>query len=289
MKTPSLVKNRAWELDFLRGFAILMVIVDHSMFDFGVLFSSWANSGVAFLESLNSLGASYISSYIRVFWRPAFLFLFFTTSGICTGFSRNNLLRSLRLAIVAMLVSLVSYYAQDILQSSTFVLFGVLHCMAVIIFVYWLMAFLIQGAIKLFFKLRKTDYNDKIYKITLSFVCFILSVGFYFIHKKYNVSLISATGYYNTVETASKWLGLFFYSDNWWTADYFPIFPFIIFFFFGAALSPILYPNKKSLFTKLDGVWHTPFSFPGRHSLAFYVLGQVVVLSLSAMLDAILI
>jgi uncharacterized membrane protein len=284
-----LKKNRIWELDFLRGFAILMVVIDHSMYDFASIFSHWGSSGVVFLESLNSLGISYITSYIRIFWRPAFLFLFFVTSGLSTAFSRNNFLRGLRLGFVALLISFVTYYVQGILDASTFVLFGVLHCMAVIILSYSLVSTLTKLAITLFYKLKKSPFNDKTFKYTLSIICLALSVIFYFINRKYNVELIDATGYSKSIDTASKWLGLFFYTDNWWTADYFPIFPFICFFFFGAAISPLLYPKKKSLLPKLDGIWHTPFTYPGRHSLFFYVAGQVVVLALCAVLDAILI
>jgi uncharacterized membrane protein len=284
-----LKKERIWELDFLRGFAILMVIVDHSLYDFGSIFSNWGTCGVAFLETLNNIGVNYMSSDLRIFWRPAFLFLFFVTSGLCTAFSRNNLIRSFRLGFVALLVSLVTYYAQDFFDTSTFVLFGVLHSMAVIIFAYSVVSILTELCVKLFYKLKKSPYNSKTYKLTLSVVCLILSVGFYFINHKYNVGLVDATGYAQTVDTTSKWLGLFFYTDNWWTADYFPLFPFICFFFFGAAISHLLYPKKKSLLPKLDGIWHTVFTFPGRHSLSFYLGGQIFVLTFGLILDAILI
>lgn len=284
-----LKKERIWELDFLRGFAILMVIVDHSLYDFSSIFSYWGNSGVAFLQALNNLGVSYIYSDLRIFWRPAFLFLFFVTSGLCTAFSRNNFIRSLRLGFVSLLLSLVTYYTRDLFNTDTFVLFGVLHSMAVIIFAYSVVSILIELSVKLFYKIKKSPYNPKTFKLTLSVVCLVLSIGFYFINHKYNVRLIDATGYAQTVDTSSKWLGLFFYTDNWWTADYFPIFPFICFFFFGAALSPLLYPKKKSLLPKLDGIWHTLFTFPGRHSLSFYLGGQIFVLAFCLLLDAILI
>lgn len=282
-------KERIWELDFIRGFAILMVIFDHSMFDFATIFPSWATSGVTLLEALYKVGINYLSSDLRIFWRPAFLFIFFVASGLSTSFSRNNLMRGLRLALVAMLISLVTYIANEYFITDSFVLFGVLHCMAVIILFYFVVSIIIQLLVKLFYKVIKKPYNDKIYTYTLSIVCLILSVAFYFINKKYNVGLIDATGYYHTVDTTSKIYGLFFYTDNWWTADYFPIFPFICFFFFGAALSPLLYPKKKTLLPTLDGIWHTPFTFAGRHSLTFYVLGQVIMLSICALLDAILI
>lgn len=281
-------KERIWEIDFLRGFAILMVIMDHSMYDFSIAFSSWSNSGVALLENLNSLGTSYMDSYVRILWRPAFLFLFFCTSGLSSAFSRNNFLRGIKLAFVAMLVSLVTYYASMFMTSSSFILFGVLHCMAVIILLYSLISLLLELLVKLIFKLINKPFNDNIYKYILSGICLGLSVLFYFINRKYNVGLTDATAYYKTINTDSNLMGLFFYAKNWWTADYFPIFPFISFFFLGASLTQLIYSNKKSLLPSLDGIWHIPFTFPGRHSLSFYIVGQIIVISLCSLLDVIL-
>ncbi|HKL74152.1 MAG TPA: heparan-alpha-glucosaminide N-acetyltransferase domain-containing protein, partial [Clostridia bacterium] len=177
--------NRIWELDFLRGFAILMVIIDHSMFDFSSVFPAWQSSGVLILEDLYTLGNRYMTSDIRVFWRPAFLFLFFITSGLCTAFSRNNFLRGIRLSIVALLVSLVTYYAGPIFSYDLFVMFGVLHCMAAIIIIYSVVSFIVELCVRGFYKIKKMPFNDKTYNYTLSFICFILSIGFYFINRKY--------------------------------------------------------------------------------------------------------
>lgn len=283
-----ITKKRIWELDFLRGFAIIMVLIDHAMYDFSVVFYSWATSGSIFLNNLYAIGESYMGSDIRIFWRPAFLFIFFFTSGICTTFSRNNFFRGIKLSIVAMLVSLVTYYYQYIVEDDSFILFGVLHCMAAIIIFYSLVEFLVNGAIFLISKITKKNVGNNVTKYALSFVCLILTIVFFLINKKYNVKLSDATAYYLTVPTDSKILGLFFYTDNWWTADYFPIFPFICFFFIGAAVAPLLYKEKCSLLPILDGPWHKVFTFAGKYSLWFYVLGQIILIALCAFLNIIL-
>jgi uncharacterized membrane protein len=280
-------KSRIWELDFLRGFAIIMVIIDHSLYDFSIAFSQWSTSGVAFLENISSIGRSYMFSDIRIFWRPAFLFLFFCTSGLCTAFSKNNLFRGLKLAFIAMLISFISYYSELLLGTNTFILFGVLHCMAFIIIFYSIVAFILQSLTKICYKIAKKEYTDKIYKYILSIACIILSIVFFAINNKYNVGLVDATGYFDTVDTDSKILGLFFYTKNWWTSDYFPVFPFICFFFLGAGLTNFLYNNKKSLFPQLDGCWHKPFSFAGRYSLFFYIGGQAAALLIGSLLNLI--
>jgi uncharacterized membrane protein len=126
-----------------------MVLVDHGMFNFFSVFDGWGVSGNSFLEFLNSTGLAYVNSDIRVFWRPAFLFLFFCTSGLCTAFSRNNFLRGIKLAFVAMLLSLVTYIADKTFIPDSFVMFGVLHCMAAIILIYSLVAFIVEMSVKI--------------------------------------------------------------------------------------------------------------------------------------------
>ena len=71
-RTPS----RIWEVDFFRGISILLVIVDHAMYDFARVFTFWQN-GPAFLAFLNELGKLYLSGEVRYFWRPAFRVLFY--------------------------------------------------------------------------------------------------------------------------------------------------------------------------------------------------------------------
>ncbi len=289
LKKNGLVKKRRiWELDFFRGLAILLVLVDHTMYDFTYVYTAWANSGVAFLEFLNKYGNLYMDSQIRFFWRPAFLFVFFCTSGLCTAFSRDNFLRGVKLVCVAIMVSIITFIAQKVSGEEFFILFGVLHCLAIIIIVYSLISKLITLLGRLIYKWRKKEYNEKVIKYIESAVCFILAGVFLFINIKFNVSLNDVDSSFDTLQTESKILGMFFFVANWWTADYFPLFPFIAFFFFGAALTPILYPNKKSLLPFLDGKWNKFFTVPGRYSLIIYLTGQIVSLSICSLLTLIL-
>ncbi len=280
-------KNRIWELDFFRGLAILLVLVDHTMFDFSYVYVSWANSGIAFLEALNRYGNLYMNSEIRFFWRPAFLFIFFCTSGLSTAFSRDNFFRGIKLACVAIFVSIATYAATKVTGESFFILFGVLHCLAVIILFYSLISKLITVFSRLIYKGIKREYNEKIVRYVASAIYLILAGVFLYINNKYNVSFNEVSSSFITVETDSKILGMFFFVKNWWTADYFPIFPFISFFFFGAALTQILYPNKKSLLPALDGKWNKFFTVPGRYSLIIYLSGQIVSLFICSMLSLI--
>ena len=198
----------------------------------------------------------------RFFWRPAFLFLFFCISGICTAFSHSNLIRGARLFSVSALVSIVTYFVQDKFGFECFILFGVLHCLALITLAYALFDIAYTFIFKMIEKKKPVPPALKRWlKVVVLTKCDLAD---------------------------ADWRGVFFYENSWWTADYFPLFPYIAIFFFGASLSEVLYAKRKSLFPSLDGCWHYFFSVPGRLSLWVYLGGQLVALGVFYALDAVL-
>ena len=279
-------KSRIWELDFLRGFAIVMVTFDHAMYDLAYIFSSWSHSEKPVLQAMTEFGRAYMTGETRFFWRPAFLFLFFCISGICTAFSHSNLIRGARLFSVSALVSIVTYFVQDKFGFECFILFGVLHCLALITLAYALF----DLAYTFIFKMieKKKPVSPALKRWLKVGLLFALSVVFFLINRHYNVRLYDTFGTGATIEHNNDFRGLFFYEESWWTADYFPLFPYIAIFFFGASLSEVLYAKRKSLFPSLDGCWHYFFSVPGRLSLWVYLGGQLVALGVFYALDAIL-
>jgi uncharacterized membrane protein len=271
------LKSRVWELDALRGLAILLVVWDHTMFDMGSAFYyQWISSGSEFLCGLAEFARSYLNSELRVYGWPVFVFIFFLVSGTCTSFSKSNLIRGIKLAIVAVLISVVTYYAQEEFGlGEVFILFGVLHCMSVCILFYAIIELI----------LRLIFGKSKGYNYIRGGVMLALAIAFLVISYTYNVTLVEVARDSIGVTATSEWTGLFFFvKGKWWTADYFPIFPFIGFFMLGAGLSAFLYPKKKSLLPKLDGKWNAFLTYPGRHSLFIYVAGQVIMLGLCALL-----
>lgn len=284
MKDKRKKKSRMWELDFFRGFAIIMVVWDHLMVDFTLFSYAWRNSGVEWLQGLSEFGRDYLLSDLRMFWRPVFLFIFFTVSGLCTAFSKNNLFRGIKLGLLAVALSAFTYLFSYFSGGDYFILFGVLHCLAVIIIIYALFSLVAEGIFRVVNLISKKEISKYLYKIVFSFLCLAISAVFFWIHTEYNASLY-ATEYPNMyVSYDNPIMGMFFYTRDWQTADYFPLFPYISFFFFGAGLTQFLYRSKQSLMPSLDGKWNKLFTVAGRYSLIIYLSTQIILFLILALI-----
>lgn len=274
LPAPTHPKVRAWELDFLRGFAIIMVVWDHLMYDSAYIFGYyWQASGNIGLSNYADFAQTYFTSDLRHFWWPFFVFIFFFVSGICTAFSKNNLIRGLKLALAAALVSVVTYIAQFVLQlGEAFILFGVLHCLSSCILIYAIIE-LIVGLIG---KIGLS--NKKGNRWVMPIICLAFAIAGIIIDSIHNVTLKEVVTNFASVPSDSRIAGLFVFHESWWTADYFPLLPFFWFFMLGATIGHLFYKNKKSLFPRLNGKWHYPFTIAGRYSLIIYLASQVLTL-----------
>ncbi|MFY9174946.1 MAG: heparan-alpha-glucosaminide N-acetyltransferase [Peptococcia bacterium] len=99
--------RRIWELDLLKGIALLLMIYFHLIYDLDLVFQTRVDSG-SFFNSLSSKAAGS---------------LFIFTAGISSYLSRNNWLRALKVLGLAMLITTVTYiYNPDFI-----ITFGILH------------------------------------------------------------------------------------------------------------------------------------------------------------------
>ena len=113
---------RIWEVDFLRGVSIILMVGYHLLFDLG-----------EFRGVKSFLGFS--TELTKPAWVVAEFFfaaLFVVLSGISSTLSRSNVRRGLRLLAVSFLVTAVTF-AFDSTQA---VWFGILQCLAVSILIY---------------------------------------------------------------------------------------------------------------------------------------------------------
>ena len=261
-------RARAWELDALRGLSILMVVWDHFMYSVGHIFylDGWEYSDSSFLNAFGEFALDYWHSTLRLYGWPVFVFIFFFVSGICTAFSRNNFLRGIKLAAVALAVSGITYLIDKVIGfSGVFILFGVLHCLAFCILLFFFLSLLTS----LLNKVKGSNYiKGAVYLLT--------AIALYIINHFFNVDLIDLQLHGATMPDTTPVTGLFVFTDDWWTADYFPLLPFFAFFMTGAAVAQFFYPNGKSLLPSLDGKWNRFLTIPGKYSLYIYLGIQVV-------------
>lgn len=241
--------KRIWELDFLRGFCIILMIVDHILYDLAYIFwYKWFESGEGtglFFTLAQFARTSYYPLALRnsIWWIAVFLFVFIC--GISCSFSHSNLKRGLKLAAVALVLSLLTYGADSYLgQVNQFTIrFGILHMLAASILI-----------LNLFKKMNKV--------LIISLAVLIIISGIYFINNPLDTGLVLLGP---IIKTRSA-----FYS-----ADYFTLMPWFGFFLLGAVFGPEIYPNKRSLLQKAGPYsWQRPILFVGRHSLVFYLVHQ---------------
>ena len=248
---------RIWELDAIRGVCVVLMILDHVLYDLGFLFGpAWA---AAAPESMIAAVCTFVSDIywlhpLRLIVRSFVLAGFIGICGICCSFSRSNLRRGLKLLAVALLLTLVTA-AMDAFSGYTdfyIIRFGVLHMLAISILLYALLQRLPWPLLVLF-----------------------------------GLLLIAVGKYYSTQPVA--WSGLLPFvlgiGDGSYSADYFPLLPYSGYFLLGAALGVFPYRKKQSRFPHGgSGAAWRPFCFLGRHALWAYLLHQPLVYGLLLLL-----
>ena len=263
--------GRIWEIDLVRGLCVFLMLFDHIAImlatEFGPAWYGAAINGIfehpSLMAKICSVCRWYCSaSSLRDIGHPIILFVFFSISGISCSFSRSNLKRGLILAVVSALYSIVTYILSITIDSSLLVTFGVLHFYAVCILVWALICIIAK--------------NNKVAKTIVSGFIVILVAVLYFCYK--------------APETTPEWLfwvwprlnhdgtpSLFYQQWQVSPGDLFTLVPYASFFFAGTFLQPILYPTRKSLLPKLDGKWHRPITFLGRHAIGVYLIHVILV------------
>jgi uncharacterized membrane protein len=242
MKLNNLINKKAvrfWEVDFLRGTAIIFMITFHIFFDLGY-------NGIFPSVSENA--------QVSIIGKIAFImFLFITGISLSLSHSRavskgekpkfiKYLKRGLYIFGYGIIITIITklYFAEG------FIIFGILHLIGVsIIISYPLMRF--------------TGLN-----IILGF--FVLISGF----------IISVV---NLPFPWLLWLGL--KPENFYTLDYFPIFPYYGLILLGIASGNYFYKTYKRKFFLPDlskNLLVTTLTFLGRHSLFIYLVHQPIII-----------
>jgi len=115
---------RIWEIDFLRGLSIILMVGYHILYDLSELCGLRTLIGIPFNLSTTA-------------WSAAVMFfagVFVVLSGISSTFSRGNIRRALKLLALSIVVTVATY----IFDSSSAIYFGILHCLGASILIYGL-------------------------------------------------------------------------------------------------------------------------------------------------------
>lgn len=212
-------KGRILELDFMRGLAVIGMIVFHYYFtlDFYEIQQHNVTEG----------GWHILGQFVR--------FTFLTLVGISIIFSRNNNKRAFIILLCAMAITLASYF----FQPDLYVRFGILHLIAVSIF--------------LIAPLKNYPHTA----LTLGIIAIIIPV-FLLQFSSSSLALII--------------LGV--QPLGFSSFDLFPIFPWIAIPLFGIFLGNMLYKNKKPLLPNRLFQKHllAPVCIFGKHALFVYMI-----------------
>lgn len=102
-------KNRIWEIDFVRGFGIIIMIFIHILYDLEAFYNLPAGYGKGILAFIADIGAM----------------CFIVVSGISTMISRNSLKRGISIFLLGLVITIITYLQNN----EFFIVFGILHFM----------------------------------------------------------------------------------------------------------------------------------------------------------------
>jgi uncharacterized membrane protein len=114
--------ERIWEIDFLRGLSILLVIGYHLLFDLGEY--AGVRKFLGFTTDLSTVAWTVAQQF--------FAGMFVVLSGTSCTLTRSNVRRGLRLLAISLAVTAVTY----VFDPSSAVWFGILQCLAVSMLLY---------------------------------------------------------------------------------------------------------------------------------------------------------
>lgn len=239
-------KNRAPELDFLRGFALFMMILMHLAYDLRYEFG---------LNIFGFLTANWFWAFVH----PFFIVIFVGVSGVCSSFSRNNFFRGIKLLAVAAGLTLATWLVTKYAGINCLIIFNVLALLAVSILFYSLIQFIE----------KKTSVKPATVSLLLGFLgTYMTAVGSTIRWMDYSTSnpVFLPVGF--AVQNAPS------------VADAMEIFPWMGVFLLGCVIGRVFYSKKESMLPASAEKLHpvlAPVEFIGRHSLIIYLVHQPVV------------
>lgn len=219
--------RRIWEIDLLRAIAIILMIIFHMVFD---------------LNQFVGINIEYQSGFW--YWEgkiSALIFIFI--AGISSGFSKSTLRRGIKVFLLGMAITLVTY----IFFREQYTRFGILHLL---------------GAGMILFPFLKRMNNS------LLFFCAAI-IAFAAIPMKHLL-----------VDT-SLLLPFGIMYRGFTTLDYYPLFPYFSVFILGILAYKTYYYKKQSIFD--FNYNSKPVLIISKNSLVIYLIHQPLILTIILM------
>lgn len=245
LKSDSVKKCRIYLIDEIRGVAIICMVVFHLLYTVGFVFG------------IDSASAAF---YFFLPLEPVFAGLFIFISGICTRLSRSNLRRGLILFFIAVIVNIFT----AVFMPDFIIKFGILNLLSICMVFYGLFE-------------NELKHIPPILGLLVSIAVFVLTWG---ICEGYigllGFKLIDLPkDWYSSAHL--YWIG--FPNQNFFSSDYFPVFPWFFAFTAGSFFARLL--ENVSLPSEFYKNYVPLFSFIGRFSLPIYLLHQPVIFALA--------
>ncbi len=230
-------------LDELRGFLVLCMIFYHG-----------------FLSVFNVLGLEVADTLFDFFTpvQPIFAGMFIMLSGMMCGFSHSNIIRGAKCLAVGIVITVVTSLVPESFGDIA-IRFGILHLLGI--------SMMFCGLLNFAFK-RINKWVGIILALALFFVLYGLvdkSADFLGI-----TNLIPQSWHQN------EYLFPFgITTPGFFSADYFPIFPWMFLFVAGYFLYKFEIPQKHSKLFAPKRI--KPLGFLGRHALLIYIVHQPII------------
>lgn len=222
-------------LDELRGFSLISMILFHLCWN---------------IDNLLNIKLAWYHTTGAQIWQFSICGVFLLLSGLCIHFTRHLFRHILILAGSAILITIVTWFT----GSHTLVVFGILHCMTLCFICHSLLRPVLSRIPPLFGLL-----------LCLFLFCFTYGIPDHYLG--FGTLQISLPNEWY----ASYWLSLIgLLSPDFYSSDYFPIFPNLFLFLAGYFLGCFPLPNwmQKS---------HCrPLAWLGQHSLIVYLVHQPI-------------
>ena len=236
------LNQRFWEIDFLRGIAIIMMVSFHLIFDLYYFGVYNFNVGSGFLWWFARVTASIFILLVGVSLSLSYSRSILSKRYVSKNLFYKYLKRGLRIFGYGLIITAVTW----LVIGQGFIIFGILHFVGI--------------AIILEYPFYKRKY------INLILGLFFIAAGIYLMNFNFN--------FYELL-----WLG--FTPNNFYTLDYFPLLPWLGVVSLGIFMGNILYKNytRQFNFPDLSNKFVIRIlNILGKHSLFIYLIHQPILL-----------